>query len=147
MDISQALVLAAAMLATGLAGGVIAGMLGVGGGIVVVPILDLALGFLGVDPAIRMQVAVATSLATIIPTSISSSRAHRAKGAVDGDLVRRWGVAVFLGAIAGTLIASHVHSIVLSGVFSVVAVTLNTTPTAPEAPMDSVRSEVTFTTS
>ena len=68
---------------------VIAGMLGVGGGIVVVPILDLALGFLGVDPAIRMQVAVATSLATIIPTSISSSRAHRAKGAVDGDLVRR----------------------------------------------------------
>jgi uncharacterized membrane protein YfcA len=121
MDISQLLALAAAMLATGLIGGVIAGMLGVGGGIVVVPILDAALGFLGVDPAIRMQVAVATSLATIIPTSISSSRAHRAKGAVDGELVRRWAVAIFLGAIAGTLIASHVHSIVLSGVFAVVA--------------------------
>lgn len=109
------------MAATGLVGGVIAGLLGVGGGIVVVPILDTALGILKVDPAIRMHVAVATSLATIIPTSISSSRAHRAKGAVDDDLVRKWGVAIFLGAVLGTLIASQVQSVVLSGVFAAVA--------------------------
>ncbi|RJF96414.1 sulfite exporter TauE/SafE family protein [Sphingomonas cavernae] len=113
--------MAVAMAATGLVGGVIAGLLGVGGGIVVVPILDTTLGILGVDPAIRMHVAVATSLATIIPTSISSSRAHAKKGAVDGDLARRWGVAILLGAVLGTLIASHVQSVVLSAVFAVVA--------------------------
>lgn len=118
---SSLVMMAVAMAVTGLAGGVIAGMLGVGGGIVVVPLLDTALGTLGVDPAIRMHVAVATSLATIIPTSISSSRAHNAKGAVDGELTRRWGVAILIGAVVGTLIASHVQSVVLSAVFAVVA--------------------------
>lgn len=121
MDMSALAMMAGVMALTGLVGGVIAGLLGVGGGIVVVPILDTALGILKVDPAIRMHVAVATSLATIIPTSISSSRAHKAKGAVDGDLTRKWGVAILLGAVLGTLIASQVQSIVLSGVFAVVA--------------------------
>lgn len=121
MDISSLVVMAVAMAATGLAGGVIAGLLGVGGGIVVVPILDTTLGILGVDSAIRMHVAVATSLATIIPTSISSSRAHNAKGAVDRELTRKWGVAILLGAVLGTLIASHVQSVVLSAVFAAVA--------------------------
>uniref|UniRef100_UPI003A94D255 TSUP family transporter n=1 Tax=Paremcibacter congregatus TaxID=2043170 RepID=UPI003A94D255 len=68
------------MLATGVVGGVMAGLMGIGGGIVIVPVLEFALGFLGVDPAIRMHVAVATSLATIIPTSISSARAPQARG-------------------------------------------------------------------
>lgn len=121
MDISAWVAMAAVMAVTGLVGGVVAGLLGVGGGIVVVPILDTALGVVGVDPEVRMHVAVATSLATIIPTSISSSRAHRAKGAVDGDLARRWGPAIFVGALAGTLIASHVQSVVLSAVFACVA--------------------------
>ncbi|ARS27916.1 sulfite exporter TauE/SafE family protein [Sphingomonas sp. KC8] len=121
MDVSSLAVMAAAMLATGLAGGVIAGLLGVGGGIIVVPILDTTLGILGVDPAIRMHVAVATSLATIIPTSISSSRAHKAKGAVDGELTRKWGIAILLGAVLGTVVASQVQSVVLSGVFATVA--------------------------
>ena len=67
--------LAVAMLATGCVAGVLAGLFGVGGGIVIVPVLEAALGTLGVDAAIRMHVAVATSLATIIPTSISSAQA------------------------------------------------------------------------
>ncbi len=62
------IVLAAAMLATGCVAGVLAGLFGIGGGIVMVPVLEGAVGALGVDPAIRMHVAVATSLATIIPT-------------------------------------------------------------------------------
>lgn len=108
------------MLLTGLVGGVIAGLLGVGGGIVVVPVLDVVLSFIGVDPAIRMHVAVATSQATIIPTSISSSRAHFKRGAVNLSLVKRWGPFLFLGALLGVVIADHVHGRVLSSVFAAV---------------------------
>jgi uncharacterized membrane protein YfcA len=115
------LTLAAMMLLTGAAGGVIAGMLGVGGGIVIVPVLDLVLSALGVEADVRMHVTVATSLATIIPTAISSSRAHEAKGAVDHAQLRRWGVAIFLGAIAGVILASRVSGDVLSAVFGGVA--------------------------
>lgn len=115
------LTLAAMMLLTGAVGGVLAGLLGVGGGIVIVPVLDLVLASIGIDSSVRMHVAVATSLATIIPTAISSSRAHHAKGAVDMAQLKRWGVAIFLGAIAGVLIASRVTGDVLSAVFGVVA--------------------------
>lgn len=115
------LTLAAMMLLTGAVGGVIAGMLGVGGGIVIVPVLDLVLASLGVDSSVRMHVTVATSLATIIPTAISSSRAHEAKGAVDRDQLKRWSIAIFLGAIAGVILASRVSGDVLSAVFGVVA--------------------------
>jgi uncharacterized membrane protein YfcA len=114
-------VFAAAMLLTGAIGGVLAGLLGIGGGIVIVPVLDAALSFYGTDPAIRMQVAVATSLATIIPTSISSSRAHHRRDSVDLALVRRWAVFVLLGAVAGAFVAAQVHSLVLSTVFAIVA--------------------------
>lgn len=113
--------LAAAMLATGAVGGVLAGLLGIGGGIVIVPVLEAALGILGVDPAVRMHVAVATSLATIIPTSISSARAHHRRGAVDVPLVRRWAALVLAGSLVGVWIASSVHSVVLSLVFATVA--------------------------
>ena len=89
------------MLATGLVGGVMAGLMGIGGGIVIVPVLEFALGLLGVDPAIRMHVAVGTSLATIIPTSISSARAHHKRGAVDFSLAKIWGPAIFVGAAGG----------------------------------------------
>ena len=115
------LILAAMMLLTGAVGGVIAGLLGVGGGIVIVPVLDLVLAALDVDSAVRMHVAVATSLATIVPTAISSSRAHHAKGAVDRDQLKRWGIAIFLGAIAGVLLASRVSGDMLSAVFGIVA--------------------------
>lgn len=115
------LTLALAMLATGLVGGVMAGLLGVGGGIVIVPMLEFALGFVGVDPSIRMHIAVATSLATIIPTSISSSRAHFARQAVDVGLVKRWAVWILLGALAGTWLASQLHSRALSAIFACVA--------------------------
>ncbi len=115
------IVLAAAMLATGCVAGVLAGLFGIGGGIVIVPVLEGALGVLGVDPAIRMHVAVATSLATIIPTSISSARAHHRRGAVDLDIVRRWAIFILLGALLGAWIASQLHSRVLALVFASLA--------------------------
>ncbi len=116
--------LIAAMLATGALGGVLAGLLGIGGGIVIVPVLDAVLAVLDVNPSIRMHVAVATSLATIVPTSISSSRAHFRRGAVDVALVRRWASFVLLGALLGAWIAARVHSVVLSLVFASVALVI-----------------------
>lgn len=118
---NELLLLAVAMLLTGAAGGVMAGLFGIGGGIVIVPALDLALAFFDTDPAIRMHVAVATSLATIIPTSISSARAHHERGAVDLELVKRWAIFVLLGALAGAWLASRVHSDVLAAIFAVMA--------------------------
>jgi uncharacterized membrane protein YfcA len=79
--------LALGLVLAGVVGGLIAGMLGVGGGIVVVPVLYHVLAGMGVPESMRMHVAVGTSLATIIPTSISSLRAHAAKGAVDWGLL------------------------------------------------------------
>jgi uncharacterized membrane protein YfcA len=109
------------MLATGLAGGVLAGLLGVGGGIVVVPVLEFALSAVGVDHAISMQVAVATSLATIIPTSIASTRAHHGKGAVEFSLVKSWAPSMVTGAVAGSILATHLKGATLSAIFGSVA--------------------------
>ncbi len=117
----QWLILGVAMLATGTVAGVLAGLFGIGGGIVIVPVLEAALGFVGVDPAIRMHVAVGTSLATIIPTSISSARAHHQRQSVDVDIVRRWAIFVLAGALLGAWIASQVHSRVLALVFATLA--------------------------
>ena len=115
------LLLGAAMLATGCVAGVLAGLFGIGGGIVIVPVLELTLGFVGVDPAIRMHIAVATSLATIIPTSLSSARAHAKRQAVDFALVKRWAPFVLVGALLGAWIAAQVHSSVLAIIFASVA--------------------------
>lgn len=109
------------MLATGCVAGVMAGLFGIGGGIVIVPVLEFTLGNLGVDPAIRMHVAVATSLATIIPTSLSSARAHHQRQAVDMAIVKRWAVFVLGGALVGAWIASQVHSRILAIVFATFA--------------------------
>ena len=138
--------LAVAMLATGCVAGVLAGLFGIGGGIVIVPVLEAALGFLGVDPAIRMHVAVATSLATIIPTSVSSALAHHRRKSVDFDIVRRWAVFVLIGALLGAWIASQVHSRVLALVFATLALlvaakmvlfpeTRNLTSAVPRGPL------------
>ncbi len=123
MDIlgPEALRLALMILAAGVAAGFLAGLLGVGGGIVIVPALLFALKTTGTDPAVMMHVAVATSLATIIPTSLASSRAHWRRGAVDWRIVREWAPAILLGAVAGVVIAARVHSDTLIAVFAVMA--------------------------
>ncbi|MBV9570388.1 MAG: sulfite exporter TauE/SafE family protein [Alphaproteobacteria bacterium] len=113
--------LALGLVIAGVVGGLVAGMLGVGGGIVVVPILYHVLAALGVDETVRMHVAVGTSLATIIPTSISSMRAHNKKCAVDWELLRRWWLPMLLGVIAGSALAAYVRGQTLSLVFAGVA--------------------------
>lgn len=115
---------AVGLLATGIIAGVIAGLLGVGGGIVIVPVLFHIFTTLGIDESIRMHLAVGTSLGTIIPTSIRSVRAHHKKGAVDWALLRRWAVPMLLGVLLGTVLASHVDGKVLTGVFAVFAIVI-----------------------
>jgi uncharacterized membrane protein YfcA len=115
------LILGAAMLATGCVAGVLAGLFGIGGGIVIVPVLELTLGFLGVDATIRMHIAVATSLATIVPTSLASANAHNKRGAVDFSIVKRWAIFVLAGALFGAWIAAQVHSRVLAFLFASIA--------------------------
>ncbi len=110
-----------AMVATGLLAGFVAGLLGVGGGIVIVPVLDLVLGAFHVDPSIRMKVAVASSLATIVATSWASASSHRKHKAVDFDLLKTWGPAIFVGVVAGTFLAGIVDGRVLTWVFAITA--------------------------
>lgn len=121
---NEVLLLALAMLLAGGVAGVLAGLFGIGGGVIIVPVMEVALAFFGVDTAIRMHIAVATSLAIIIPTSIASSRAHHKHGAVDIDLVKRWALLVLVGSLAGTYIASSLHGRTLSGIFAVFALAI-----------------------
>src|ERR1700748_2299325 len=90
------------LVIAGVVGGLVAGMLGVGGGIVIVPVLYHVMDLMGIDPNVRMHIAVGTSLATIIPTSFSSVRSHNRKGAVDWDLLRRWALPMVIGVMAGS---------------------------------------------
>lgn len=106
----------------GLLAGVMAGLLGVGGGIIIVPVLDIAFGAAGVPDGLRMHLAVGTSLASIVPTALASARAHRARGAIDGSIARSWAPAIAVGAALGAMIASAVRGAVLSTVFGTVAV-------------------------
>lgn len=113
--------LAAAMAATGLVSGVLAGLLGVGGGIVIVPLLFNVFPLFGVPEAVQMKVAVATSLATIIPTSIQSARKHRATGMMDMALLRSIWPAMLAGVALGTFLAVYVKGEGLTAVFAMVA--------------------------
>ena len=91
------------LLITGVIGGLIAGLFGVGGGIVIVPILFWIFTSLNFPNEILMHMAIGSSLATIIPTSISSARAHYHRGSIEIDIIKKWAPGIFLGAIIGGL--------------------------------------------
>lgn len=115
------LILSVLLLLVGAFAGVLAGLLGVGGGIVIVPALYHVFSYLDVDPAVRMHLAVGTSLATIIPTSIRSVLGHRKRGAVDGVLMKAWAAPILVGVLAGTALAAIIPSTGLMAIFAVVA--------------------------
>lgn len=117
--------LAAILLAVGIATGLTAGLLGVGGGIVIVPVLFHLFTTLNFDSDIRMHVAIGTSLATIIATSVASFRAHQKRGNVDEILVRSWGPAIFAGVLVGSILAGYVKGPVLMTVFASVALVVS----------------------
>lgn len=99
--------LVAFLLALGGVAGFLAGLLGIGGGVVLVPGLYFGLKYLGFESDALMHVAVGTSLAVIIPTGLSSARAHWKRGAVRLDLVKQIGPGILLGVAAGTVIAKY----------------------------------------
>ena len=105
----------------GVVSGILAGLLGVGGGIVIVPVLYHVFSYLEIDDAIRMHLAVGTSLATIIPTSIRSVRAHQKRHAFDAALFKAWAPGIFVGVIIGAWLASMATFSALTSVFAVVA--------------------------
>lgn len=92
--------------AVGACVGILAGLLGVGGGLVIVPILVYLFNSQGVPPEMIMHLALGTSLASIIFTSISSFMAHHKRGAVHWDIVRRIVVGIFVGTFLGSCFAS-----------------------------------------
>ena len=113
--------LAVALLAAGAITGLLAGVFGVGGGAVAVPILYELFRILGVPDEVRMPLCVGTSLAIIIPTSIRSFNAHRAKGAVDMSILRIWAVPVVVGVVMGTVVARYAPADLFKAVFVLVA--------------------------
>ncbi|WP_448659949.1 sulfite exporter TauE/SafE family protein [Sphingomonas sp. CJ99] len=96
------------MLAAGLLAGFAAGIFGIGGGFVVVPALFLVLPLMGTAPNEIAHVAIGTSLATIVVTSIRSVQAHARRGAVDFDMLKSWAPWIVLGVGAGVVLAARV---------------------------------------
>ena len=97
--------------------GAFAGVLGVGGGIVLVPAFFYAFQTLGYDGPQLMQMCLATSLATIIVTSLRSVHSHNKKGAVDWDILKTWAPGIVIGAIIGMLTVAQLRTSVLQGIF------------------------------
>ncbi len=118
-ELTEILPFVIALLIAGGVAGLLAGIFGIGGGAVLVPVFYQMLGTLGVDEAVRMHLAVGTSLAIIVPTSIRSFMGHRAKGAVDMELLRTFTIVVPLGVIMASIAAAYVSSGVLRMIFAV----------------------------
>ena len=106
-DHTTLITLIAALVSAGTAIGFLAGLFGVGGGAISVPVFYENFGALGCPPDLAMPIAVGTSLAVIVPTSISSARGHQRKGTLDPEILRAWAVPILLGVILGAVIARY----------------------------------------
>lgn len=109
--------LAVVLLVGGAFTGLFSGLLGVGGGLIIVPVLYHLFAAIGVDEAVRMHLCVGTSLAVIIPTSIRSFLSHRARGSVDVETLRMWILPILGGVIVGAAVAAFVSSEALKLIF------------------------------
>lgn len=121
LDFAQIVPLVLGIVATGAVAGILSGLLGVGGGIVIVPVLFWVFSGLGFPPGLGMQVAVATSLVSVAVTAWSSARAHHKRGSVDMDLFRRWAPFMAVGALIGGAVAGYVSGRALLALFGVIA--------------------------
>src|SRR5580692_5924047 len=98
--------LAAAVMAAGIVTGILAGLFGIGGGAVIVPVLFEVFRVLGVPEEVRMQLCVGTSIAIILPTTVRSYLTHREKGLVIPQVIRLWALPAVIGVTCGSLIAA-----------------------------------------
>lgn len=116
--------LALALVAGGLVTGFLAGLLGIGGGGVLVPVLYETFTVLDVPETVRMQLVLGTSFAVIVPTAIQSFRSHLARGAVNVPVIRRLGPYVFAGVVSGIALVSVVSGAALKWVWIVCALAI-----------------------
>jgi uncharacterized membrane protein YfcA len=113
--------LAGTLIVGGLIAGFLAGLLGIGGGGIMVPVLYEIFGVIGVDPGIRMHMALGTCIAVILPTALKSFAGHRARGLVDLDLLKRVAPFVVGGVLIGVLIAKSASGDALKWIWVVAA--------------------------
>src|ERR1700732_4668860 len=121
LNLAELLELALLLVAVGALSGFLAGVFGIGGGAILVPVFYECFRLAGVAPEVRMPLCVGTSLAIIIPTSIRSYRAHHARGAVDMEILRAWWLPVVTGVVLGSLIARYAPERLFKIVFVMVA--------------------------
>jgi uncharacterized membrane protein YfcA len=121
LDIHEIVNLLIVLASAAAIAGFMAGLLGVGGGIIMVPALYYAFTILDFDIVTRMHLSVGTSLAIIIPTSIVSTKTHMEYDAVDFKMVKSFGIFILLGVIAGTFLAVNLKTPALILFFSIFA--------------------------
>jgi uncharacterized membrane protein YfcA len=113
--------LAFAIVFAGVASGILAGLFGIGGGAVIVPVLYEVFRVLGVGEEVRMQLCVGTSLAIIVPTNVRSYLAHRAQNLVLPDVLRQWAVPSVIGVGVGAAAAAFAPAALFRLAFVVIA--------------------------
>jgi uncharacterized membrane protein YfcA len=121
LNASELTELAFLLVAVGALSGFLAGVFGIGGGAILVPVFYECFRLAGVPLEVRMPLCIGTSLAIIIPTSVRSYRAHRARGAVDMAILRIWWLPVLIGVIAGSVTARYAPERLFKIVFVAVA--------------------------
>ena len=121
LNVAELIELALMLVAVGAVSGFFAGVFGIGGGAILVPVFYECFRLAGVPLEVRMPLCIGTSLAIIIPTSISSFRAHYARGAVDMDILKRWWLPIVIGVIAGSVTARYAPERLFKMVFVMVA--------------------------
>jgi uncharacterized protein len=121
LDVTELIELALMLVAVGALSGFFAGIFGIGGGAILVPVFYECFRLAGVPLEVRMPLCIGTSLAIIIPTSIRSFRAHHARGAVDLEILRQWWVAILIGVLAGSITARYAPERLFKFVFVGVA--------------------------
>jgi len=123
-DPTLLLMMLALLIVIGALAGVLAGLLGLGGGIVLVPAFFYAFQTLGYDSPQMMQICLATSLSTIIVTSVRSVLSHNKKGAVDWQILRTWAPGIMAGAVLGVMVASSLRSTTLQMLFGCLGIVI-----------------------
>jgi uncharacterized membrane protein YfcA len=113
--------LALAIVVGGVITGLLAGLFGIGGGAVIVPVLYEVFTVLDVPEAVRMQLCIGTSIAIILPTTVGSYLAHRVKGLVVPRVIRLWAIPAIIGVICGSLIAAFAPPAVFKIAFVLIA--------------------------
>ena len=117
VPLTDILWLAMAIVAGGVVTGILAGLFGIGGGGIIVPVLYEIFRALGVPEEVRMQLCIGTSLAIIVPTTVRSYLVHRAKGAVIPQIVRQWALPAVIGVAVGAVAAAVAPAAVLKITF------------------------------